>query len=158
MKALATALGLAATAGTLQAQQDAAAVRQAVQQHYAAINAMNTDQILQQHLPNFSMFAGDGGVLWSFTSHDQQRREFSAGCPCEFKVTIRDLDVSVYGNAAVAMYYLAGSVRTALGAAQGTWRVSEVWIRQGTEWKEAHHHESPLLNSVVPLPTPPGQR
>lgn len=24
------------------------------------------------------------------------------------------------------------------------WRVSAVWVRQGSEWKEAHHHEPPL--------------
>ena len=32
----------------------------------------------------------------------------------------------------------------------GTWRVTEVWVKQGSDWKEAHHHESPLLGSVRP--------
>ena len=59
-----------------QSQQDAAAVCAVAERHYTAIRAGDINAILQQHLPEFTFFTSDGGLLWTFRSLDQQRTEF----------------------------------------------------------------------------------
>jgi ketosteroid isomerase-like protein len=134
-----------------QSQQDAAAVCAVAERHYAAIRAGDVNAILQQHLPEFTFFTSDGGLLWTFRSLDQQRTEFQEMAPSfTSKTYIRHCSAQVYGNTGIATYYLVGSVTIGGNTTSGTWRVTEVWVRQGNEWKEAHHHESPLLASVRP--------
>ena len=134
-----------------QSQQDAAAVCAVAERHYAAIRAGDRDTILQQHLPEFTFFTSDGRLLWTFRSIDQQRTEFQETDPSfTSKTYIRHCTAQVYGNTGIATYYLVGSVTSGGGTTSGTWRVTEVWVRQGNEWKEAHHHESPLLGSLQP--------
>ncbi len=132
-----------------QSQQDAAAVCAVAERHYAAIRAGDINTILQQHLPEFTFFTSDGGLLWTFRSLDQQRTEFQE-VSFTSKTHIRHCSAQVYGNTGIATYYLVGSVTSGGNTASGTWRVTEVWVKQGNEWKEAHHHESPLLGSVRP--------
>jgi len=134
-----------------QSQEDAAAVCAVAERHYAAIRAGNFNAILQQHLPEFTFFTSNGGLLWTFRSLDQQRTEFQETEPSfTSKTYIRHCNAQVYGNTGIATYYLVGSVTVGGNTTSGTWRVTEVWVKQGNEWKEAHHHESPLLGSVRP--------
>ena len=134
-----------------QSQQDAAAVCTAAERHYAAIRAGDMDAILEHHAPEFTFFTSDGGLLWTFRSLDQQRTEFQEMDPSiASKTYIRHCSAQVYGNTGIATYYLVGSVTSGGKTTSGTWRVTEVWVKQGNEWKEAHHHESPLLDSVRP--------
>ncbi len=137
---------------TVAVAQDVAAVKAAVVEHYAAVKAGDMAAVAEQHTPDFSAFFNDGGLLWPYASREEQRNSFQtlydAGLRLDWQV--RHLDVTVYGNAAVAAFYLVGSV-TWPGeiTRQGTWRVSEVWIKEAGQWKEAHHHDSPLV------PAPP---
>ena len=134
-----------------QGGQDASAVCAMAERHYAAIRAGDMNTVLQQHLPEFTFFTGDSGLLWTFRSLDQQRAEYLETAPSfSFKTYIRHCTAQVYGNTGIATYYLVGSVAIGNNTSTGTWRVTEVWVRQGNEWKEAHHHESPLLGSVRP--------
>lgn len=134
-----------------QGQPDAAAVCGVAERHYAAIRAGDFTAVTQQHLPEFTYFAGDGGLLWSFHSLEQQRAEFQATAPSfSSKTYIRHCSAQVFGNTGIATYYLVGAVTIGTSTSTGTWRVTEVWVKQGNEWKEAHHHESPLLGSVRP--------
>jgi len=129
-----------------QSQQDAAAVCAVAERHYAAIRAGDVNAILQQHLPEFTFFTSGGGLLW--TKH---RTEFQEMAPSfTNKTYVRHCSAQVYGNTGIATYYLVGSVTIGGNTTSGTWRVTEVWVKQGNEWKEAHHHESPLLGSVRP--------
>ncbi len=50
----------------------------------------------------------------------------------------------VNGNVAVATFYLVGTLTNGGKTKDVTNRVSAVWVKDGGEWKEAHHHESPL--------------
>jgi ketosteroid isomerase-like protein len=134
-----------------QSQQDAAAVCAIAERHYASIRAADLNAIVQQHLPEFTFFTSDGGLLWTFRSLDQQRTEFQEVDPSfASKTYIRHCSAKVYGNTGIATYYLVGSVTSGGQPTNGTWRVTEVWVKQGNEWKEAHHHESPLVSSVWP--------
>jgi len=128
--------------------QDAGAVKTAVESHWAAINKGDFATIAAQHTPDFSGFFADGGVLLAFESADSQRHAIEAFVASGYKTnwSIRHLEISMYGNTAVATLYLVGSqTQPGRSAQQGTLRVSEVWVKQGNEWKEAHHHDSWLL-------------
>lgn len=63
-----------------------------------------------------------------------------------FDVNLRDLHVTVYGTTAVATYYTTGSSRVPgqRESVTGTFRVTNVWVRQGQDWKQVHAHISPL--------------
>jgi ketosteroid isomerase-like protein len=65
-------------------------------------------------------------------------------------VYMNHFSAQIYGNVAVATFYLVGP-RTVDGATRNsTSRVTAVWVREGGEWKEAHHHESPLSGGAHP--------
>jgi ketosteroid isomerase-like protein len=145
------ALSLACSAqGFAEGQADAGPVCAASEKHYAAIRTDDMAAILQQHAGDFTMFGGDGGLLWSFQSTDQQRSEFAATPDYASRTYVRHCSAQVYGNVGVATFYLLGSVTAAGKTAKGTWRVTEVWVKQGGEWKEVHHHESPLVAAAQP--------
>lgn len=143
-------LAVAALCGSQASAQDAAEVCAMAERHYAAIRAGDVESVIQHHRPEFTFFVADGGLLWSFHTLEQQRAEMLAGVEFEFRTYIRHCSAQVYGNTGIATYYLVGSVAIGDKSEAGTWRVTEVWVKDGEEWKEAHHHESPLLGSVVP--------
>ena len=69
-----------------------------------------------------------------------------------FQFNVRNLDVAVYGNAAVATFYTVGPQNFPDGTVlDGTFRVTMVFVRQGRAWKGAHYHVSPL--ETMPLRT-----
>ncbi len=69
-----------------------------------------------------------------------------------YQLSVRNLDVAVYGNAAVATFYTVGPSNFPDGTVlDGTFRVTIVFIRQGQAWKGAHYHVSPL--ETMPLRT-----
>lgn len=133
---------------TVAAADDIADVKAAVQAHWAAINAGNGDAVAEHHTPDFSGFlSGGGGLLMSFASHEEQKAAFRAFSDAGAKSNwqIRHLEVKVYGNTAVAAFYLDGSATWPGGiTVHGPLQVTEVWVKQGGKWKEAHHHDSPL--------------
>jgi ketosteroid isomerase-like protein len=130
---------------------DGRSVCAASERHYAAIRTDDMAAILQQHAGEFTMFGSDGGLLSAFQSTDQQRAEFAATAP-EYasRTYVRHCNAQVYGNVGVSTFYLVGSVTAAGKTAKGTWRVTEVWVKQGSDWKEVHHHESPLVAVAQP--------
>jgi ketosteroid isomerase-like protein len=155
MRTLVAVVGLALVwsgATFAETQQDSAAVCAASERHYAAIRAGDMNAILEHHAPEFTFFTSDGGLLWSFRSIDQQRTEFQIDPSFASTTYVRHCSAQVYGNVGIATYYLVGSVVTGGRSTSGTWRVTEVWVKQGDDWKEVHHHESPLLGSARPSP------
>lgn len=131
---------------TVAAADDVAEVKAAVQAHWAAINAGDMAAVAEHHMPDFSGFLSGGGLLMSFASHEEQKTAFRASSEAGYKANwqIRHLEVKIYGNTAVAAFYLDGSATWQGGTAHGPLRVTEVWVKQGGKWKEAHHHDSPL--------------
>jgi ketosteroid isomerase-like protein len=123
---------------------DAADVRATIERHYAAIHANDTDSITSHHLKDFTMFFSDGTVLWeSDWAEVSERMGATVELPA-LNVRMSNFDAHIYGNVAVATFYLVGTQTYGGETSNITNRVSAVWVKSGNEWKEAHHHESPL--------------
>ncbi len=123
---------------------DAADVRATIERHYAAINENNMEAIISHHLEDFTMFPGDGGVRWeSDWAAVSERMGATVELPV-LNVRMSNFDAQIYGNVAVATFYLVGTETRGGKSRDVTNRVSAVWVKSGREWKEAHHHESPL--------------
>ena len=127
-------------------------VKAAVEAHWAAINAGDMAAVAEHHTPDFNGFLMDNSLLWAYESREEQKATFKAFSEAgiKFNMQIRHLNVKVYGNTAVAAFYLVGSINWPGDVTvQGPLRVTEVWVKQDGKWKEAHHHDSPL----TPAPT-----
>ncbi len=143
---LLVAVGVAVVPAHAAQAPDAATVRAAIERHYAAIHAQDLESVLQQHLPEFTMFFSDGRLLMEAGFAAAAER---MGANLDFgraNVYMSHFNAQIYGDVAVATFYLVGTHKTTSGA----WRVSAVWVREGDEWKEAHHHESPLMGEIHP--------
>ena len=125
---------------------DAADVRATIERHYAAIHANDTDSIISHHLKDFTMFWSDGTVLWEPDWAEVSERMGATVELPALNVRMSNFDAQIYGNVAVATFYLVGTQTHDGETSNITNRVSAVWVKSGREWKEAHHHESPLLN------------
>ncbi len=125
---------------------DADDVRATIERHYAAIHANDMESLLSQHLDDFTMFFSDGDVLfesdWSEVS-ERMGATVDLGTP---NVRMSNFNAQIYGKVAVATFYLVGTNTHGGKTRSVTNRVSAVWVKEGSEWKEAHHHESPLLS------------
>ncbi len=130
--------------------QDAAAVRAVIERHYAAIHARDLESVFQQHLPEFTWFSSDGRPLLEAGAAEAAAR---MGANLDFgtaNVYMNHFNAQIYGDVAVATFYLVGTYTWGGETKNGTWRVTAVWVRRGDEWKEAHHHESPLMGEIHP--------
>ena len=140
---LVTLITLTASAGPAIAD-DADDVRNAIQQHYYSLSTGKLDESMAYHLEDFTMFLADGGVLWEPDFRVVAER---MGAPVDFpslKVRMTDFRAQIYGDVAVATFYLVGTYGEGDETRPVTNRVSAIWVKTGDEWKEAHHHESPL--------------
>ncbi len=124
---------------------DAADVRATIERHYAAIHAQNLEAVYGHHLGDFTMFFADGSILLeSDFAEVGERMGVTVELPLP-NVRMSSFDAQIYGNVAVATFYLVGTYTHGGKVRDVTNRVSAVWVKKGGEWKEAHHHESPLL-------------
>jgi len=126
---------------------DAADVRATIERHYAAINARDNETTSSHHLEDFTIFPTDGGVLvesdWAEASERMgSTRDFRA-----LNVWMTNFNAQIYSSVALATFYLVGTETRGGKTRDITNRVSAVWVKVGSEWKEAHHHESQLLPS-----------
>ncbi len=125
--------------------QDAASVRAAIENHYAAIHAQ--ESVAQHHLPEFTIFSSDGRPLREAGAAARMGASRDFGT---LNVYMSHFNAQLYGDVAVATFYLVGTHTWGGETKNGTWRVTAVWVREGDEWKEAHHHESPLMGEIHP--------
>ncbi len=147
MKALTTQLVVGMFLMPVAMAEDADVVKAAVQSYFAAINA-GSSAVMQYRIPERSSFGGGGGLLSRPTSSLQEQRkaleaQARAGIKRNYQIT--HMEVRVYGNTAVVTGYLTGT-RTQLDGTvtQNRDRRTGVWVKQGGQWKEVHHHQSPL--------------
>ena len=121
---------------------DMADVRATIVRHYAAIHAQDKEAISSHHLGDFTMFFSDGTMLWE---RDWEEISERMGATFDFgtlNVRMSNFNAQIYGNVAVATFYLVGTHTYSGKTRHITNRVSAVWVKDGSEWKEAHHHES----------------
>jgi len=135
------------TVGVAQAADE---IKAATLEHFAVFNAGDAAAHIQQHLPDASNFPAEG-LLKEFQSREDQiaslQADFDAGLKAD--LTVRDLKVRVYGDAAVVTGYVVGTVTSPDGTTEEvSSRRSAFLIRQGGRWLEAHSHASPLTTEL----------
>ena len=124
---------------------DVTDVRSTIERHYAAINSQEYETVYGHHLPNFTMYGADGGVLWEADALETAKR-MKADLPWpHLQVRMANFSAQFYGDVAVATFYLVGTANLDGNLQKVNNRVSAVWVKKDNKWKEAHHHESPLV-------------
>jgi hypothetical protein len=102
------------------------------------------DAMLMLSLPNRTVLGPAGGHLVAgWTEENKKRRdaEFHAGRKIDYR--IEELEVRVFGNVAVTIFYRIDPVKDLNKAAKPShFRISGVWVRQADRWKLAHRRES----------------
>ncbi len=133
---------------TASPQADAESLKATINAHWEAFNANDRQTMAGQHMPRFTGFLFDEGTLWVLESEEDQAAIQEALGDSESDWRARDFSVDIYGDVAVAAFYVEGSATWPDGrVVEGPRRVTAVWIREGGEWKEAHHHDSPLVSA-----------
>ena len=147
MKALTTLLVVGMFLMPVAVADDADDVKAAVQSYIAAINAGNSSA-MNYRSAGRSSFNGPGGLLTRPTASLQEQKndldaQARAGVKRNYSIT--HMEVEVYGNTAVVTGYLTGSRTQPNGTVnQMRDRRTGVFVKQGGQWKEVHHHQSPL--------------
>ena len=130
--------------------QTAADLQETIERHYAAINAGDEPTRSLHHLPEFSIFSQDGSILGNQSVREARERVGATRDFSTSNVYINHFTAQIYGNVGVALFYLHGSRTKGDATKSGIWRVTAVWVHENGTWKEAHHHESPLVTGSHP--------
>ena len=127
---------------TISLAQTVESLKERIQEHYTAIHANDSTVVSSHHLPEFSMFTGDGSAFMESGWEETLKK---MGADFDFptiNVTMKHFNAQIYDNVGVATFYLDGNY----GDTSGLRRVTAVWVWANGMWKEAHHHESRLKN------------
>jgi len=136
---LLVALVLGVTASFAQTSES---LKERIQEHYKAIHAGDLNTVWSHHLEDFSIFFQDGSALFeSGFEKTIDKMGYTMNLP-KANVVMKHFSAQIYDNVGVATFYLDGSY----GDEIGLYRVTAVWIWKDGVWKEAHHHESRLMN------------
>ncbi|MBI4625732.1 MAG: DUF4440 domain-containing protein [Verrucomicrobia bacterium] len=138
----------AATSGT---EAVVAAVKAAVEKHWAAINGNDTATVDRQHTLGISIFLADIEPRMRLNSPAWlgllQRWQGAKANWMPREIEVQPLSATV----AAASFYVDGSVRCPDGSVDSRpRRVTEIWVNDNGTWKEAHHHDS--VYSANPKP------
>ncbi len=137
-----------ATDETAWPQADVESLKTTINAHWEAINAGDRQTMVDHHMPRFTGFLVDEGSLWVLESEEDYAAIEEAFRDAQSDWRARDFTIDLYGDVAVAAVYLEGSETWPDGrVVEGPRRVTAVWIWDGGEWKEAHHHDSPLVSA-----------
>jgi uncharacterized protein (TIGR02246 family) len=118
-------------------------VRSAMLETLAAWSEGDFERFAEFYHPQSRGFLFDGGFLVEGFDAELLRAAYEAG----FRATmqVRDVDIRIFGDVAVTTAYADGSLTLPGGAVQnGTWRYTEVRVREGGTWKIVQYHFSPL--------------
>jgi len=137
-----------ATDETASPLADVESLKTTINAHWEAFNAGDRQTTADQHLPRFTLFSMDEGPLWVLESQEDYAAIAEAFADTQHDWRPGDLTVDLYGDVAVAAFYAEGSMTWPDGrVVEGPRRVTAVWVWDGGEWKEAHHHDSPLVSA-----------
>lgn len=129
--------------------QDAGSLKATIEAHYKSINTGQGENVNRQHREDISFFYGNGSMLVTMSDFETANRvgfsmESNDG-ESSTNVVPYNFSAKIYDNVGLATFYLWGSYGTGEDKDEGMWRVSAVWIFEDGVWREAHHHESPLV-------------
>jgi CubicO group peptidase (beta-lactamase class C family) len=124
-------------------------VKAAVMDIIAGFNSGSVDQIERRLAPQNNRFQGEGGFLTSFLDSAELRGAFQSGLKVKLDVT--NLEAAVYGDSAVATFFMTGVVTPHNGAVrrEGPWRTSYFLNKQEGKWKLVHSHQSPVNRALI---------
>ena len=148
MKALTTLVVIGMFLTTVAVADDADDVEAVVREHFTTLNAGDQDAHLQQHhITEYNRFTL-GGLRWHFDSVEEQQQQirntFEQGS--KYNLSLRDVEVNIYGDSAVLSCYVVGSILRPNGnTVQRRDRYSAMLVKQGGQWKTVHAHASPLI-------------
>ncbi|HEV2860622.1 MAG TPA: serine hydrolase [Pyrinomonadaceae bacterium] len=126
-----------------------AEVREAVADFIAGYNSGNVEQLGRRVAAGRNGFQAEGGFLREVVDLDELRAAFKSGVRLKFEM--RELEVAVYGDTALATGFFGGAVNIPNGASrtEGPWRASLLWNKQDGVWKLVHSHMSPPNAALV---------
>ena len=123
-------------------------VRAEMLRFLTALNTGDVDGFMQHYLSGNTSFVPDNTFLSRNVSLEDQRKSWKATVDSGQKLALqlRHLEIDVYFNStAVVNCYVVGTATSSDGTIrQVNWQRSAVMIKQDGQWKEAHHHRSPL--------------
>jgi ketosteroid isomerase-like protein len=125
---------------------DAGDVKAAFLSHFTMLRTHDSQSMAQNYMPDYTNFGRGGGLLIRTATPEEMGKARQAVFD-SVNITLqpRNVEVQVYGNAAVVTAYLVGSITPPNGE---TIRVNDrrtgVWTKQGGTWKEVHMHQSPI--------------
>lgn len=138
---LLTVVLLTSSPGIGNAQQDD--VQQAVMETLTAWNSGDVVTFARYYRPDARGFFIDGGPLLPLFNEAAIQAAYAAGFKPE--VEIKNLDTRSFGEVAVAVAYLQGSITIPGGVVEeGTWRYSETRVRENGVWKIVQYHFSKM--------------
>ena len=138
---------LALSSSNLAAQDaDEQTLRAAMEEFCAAANRGDMEYIDRHYVPEVTRFHSTGEL--DVGSDERKANGLKAAAERGFAFAFERCDVvdaRVYGEVGITAGHMYGHMTLANGSAvQGPWRFTYIWVRQGDEWKEAHHHVSLL--------------
>ena len=140
-------LGLAYAIAATGAAAQESEVRDFVEGTLAAWSSGDFQSFAEHYHPDARGFFLDGGNLIEGINVEGLQAGYDAGIRAE--LTLRDLDVQVYGETSVSVAYLDGSLTLPGGAVQpGTWRYTETRVRDGGTWRVVQYHFSEAAGSA----------
>ena len=123
-------------------------VRAEMLRFLAALNSGDVEGFMQHYLPGNTSFVSEGTFLSRYDSLDDQRKSWKATVDSGQKLDLqlKHLEIDVYFNStAVVNCYVVGTATSPDGTIRRVnWQRSAVMIKQAGQWKEVHHHRSPL--------------
>jgi uncharacterized protein (TIGR02246 family) len=130
---------------------ETAAVKEVIQEVFAAERTGNADTLSKYFLPDVTGFFLNGSLRTKGLFIQWTKNVYAAGYRPNLQVN--DLDVMIYENTAVATGYLDGAItfpgrEVQQVTLEGPWRLSLVLTKQKGKWLIAHYHYS------VMIPTP----
>ncbi len=140
---LVTTLALIAAVAADRAQAQETEVRNAVTNTLDAWATGDFAAFTDFYHPDTRGFFMDGGILLKGVDPEVLQAGYDSGFRANLE--LRELDVKLYGDVAVSVAYLDGSLTLPAGAEiPGTWRYSETRVRDGSEWRVVQFHFSEM--------------
>ncbi len=120
-------------------------IKSTMEKHFVTFKAGDAAGHVAHHMAGNSSFQPDGGALIINDSLEEETVELQASFDEGYKFDFQlvDLDIAVYGDAAVVTSLLTGTVTIPDGTTEEVKnRRTAVVVRDGGEWKEVHTHIS----------------
>ncbi len=126
-----------------------AEVKTAIGNIVTGFNTSDLDALERHVATGANSFSGQGGFLTPFLESDELRGAFRAGF--KFTVELHDLEVGVYGPAALATFVQTVKVTPPNGPPrnEGPLRTSLIMNKQAGVWKVVHAHQSALTRPLI---------